>query len=148
MKIGIFGSRTLNSQENYQFIESEILKAVDNNETNYLLIPGDIKGACNLALRVAKKFLIPATLYFYGHFPSRWAMLKSINKRTSLMVANSDCFLIFHDGKSKGTLWDLKRVKQKKKPYQMFILPKAEEEWGIDIDIDIDIPDIDIEVLL
>ena len=143
MKIGIFGSRSLRSKKNYKFIEKKIKEFCERNKVDFILLPGDIKGVCSSALKIASKIMIPTTLYFYDKSSSgKWNMINSIKERTLEIIDKADYFLIFHDGESKGTLWDLERVIRARKHYKYFKVKKEEdlenmfniEEYMLDFD--------------
>ena len=133
MKLCIFGSRTLTGNMELKFIEEKIREFNQKNKIDYILIPGSIDGACRLAFRVAEKLCIPITLYFYnkGDTDSRWRMIDSIRNRTRQIIKEADFFLIFHDGESKGTLWDLKAIKKAKKGFDYFKVDKPKKEDAI-----------------
>ena len=141
MKLGIFGSRSLTGKESYDFIEKEIKEFHAENKIDFILLPGDIKGATDSALKISKRLLIPVTLYFYDKQVSagKWKMIKSIKERTSALIKEADFFLLFHDGKSKGTLWDLKQIEKAKKQYRFFVVEEVNE---FDLTIDDDWVDI------
>ncbi len=127
MKLTIFGSRSLQGEESHKFIEKEIRKFMQKNKIEYLILPGGIKGVCSLALKIAEKLVIPVKLYFYKHV-SKWSLIDSIRKRTKQMVEEGDYFLIFHNGVSKGTLWDLEKVKKAGKRYKYFVIKEKDIE--------------------
>jgi len=119
--------------QDLEFIEEKIKEFNHKNKIDYILIPGGIEGACNLAFKIAEKLCIPVTCYFYQKedTDSKWRMINSIKKRTLQIIKEADFFLIFHDGKSKGTLWDLRAINKQRKQYKYF---KLEEEDIFDID--------------
>jgi len=125
MKLVIFGSRSLQGGESYKFIEKEVRKF---KKIEYLILPGGIKGVCDLSLKIAEKLVIPVKLYFYGEHTGKWFVVDSIRRRTKQMVEEGDYFLIFHDGISKGTLWDLEKVKKAEKRYKYFIIKEKDIE--------------------
>ncbi|MCX6224211.1 MAG: hypothetical protein NTV01_05595 [Bacteroidia bacterium] len=135
MKLCVFGSRTLIGQKDSEFIEEKIKEFHQINKIDYILIPGSIDGACRLAFKVAEKLCIPVTLYFYNKrdTDSRWRMIDSIKSRTRQIIKEADFFLVFHDGESKGTLWDLKQIKKVNKGFEYFLLDKTRES-AIDFD--------------
>ena len=146
MKIGIFGSRSLRSKKNYKFIEKKIKEFCERNKVDFILLPGDIKGVCSSALKIASKIMIPTTLYFYDKSSSgKWNMINSIKERTLEIIDKADYFLIFHDGESKGTLWDLERVIRARKHYKYFKVKKEEDLEDI-LNVK-DMLDLDKEIL-
>ncbi len=136
MKLVIFGSRSLQGENVYKFIEEKIKEVIKTNEIEYLITPGGIEGACKLSLEVAKKLLIPVKLYFYrgdtDTYKGKWGLIDDIRKRTKCMIKEGDYFLLFHDGVSKGTLWDLEKVKKAGKKYEYFIVKddKSVDDWA------------------
>lgn len=122
MILGIFGSRSLKSDKSYNFIKSKIEEFVKKEKIEYIVLPGGIKGACESALKILSSQLIPVKLFFYSHEASKWGRIDSIRKRTKDVVNEGDYFLCFHDGISKGTLWDIELLKKKNKKYKYYII--------------------------
>ena len=129
MKVAIFGSRTLTREADSEFIEKEIKAFLETNKVDYFLIPGGIEGVCDQALKIVSKMIIPVILYFYDRsIASKWGRIRSITERTKKIITEADYFLFFHDGESKGTIWDLKQVKKAKKLYSFFEIQRDEED--------------------
>jgi len=143
IKLGVFGSRTLNDRKSTEFIEYQIKEFMASHKISHLIVPGDIKGACEVAIDVARETQVPIMLFFYnkGTSKGRWKMINSIQKRTKHIVDTADFFLVFHDGKSKGTMWDLKQIIKAGKPYK-YIKVKVKKQDEMDI-VDIDVIDIE-----
>lgn len=68
---------------------------------------------------------------FYKKGEGRVSFLLSIAARTKRMIAAADDFLVFHDGRSSGTLWDIEQIKKAGKNYSYF-----KKDSLIDVDID------------
>lgn len=134
MKLGIFGSRNLKRRKDCFLIKNEILKFQENNPIDFIVTAGEIEGACKHAREIGKELKIPLILYFYdmGKF-HKGAFLK----RTQQIIDQADCFLLFHDGESKGTKNELEMLKKQNKRYEYFLLElNIEDELFLDIDFD------------
>lgn len=118
MILAVFGSRSLNSEKVLGIIEKEIITLSENNTIDYIAIPGGIQGACELASEITEKLRITTKLFYYRKNEGNVNALSSINDRTDKIVQEADFFLAFHDGVSKGTMNDLKKVKKAGKPYK------------------------------
>ena len=122
MKLVIFGSRSLRSERSYNFIKEKIEEFIDKEDVECIILPGGIKGVCQSALKIMSNSLIPVKLFFYSKEASKWGRIDSIRKRTKTIVNEGDYFLCFHDGKSKGTLWDIEVIKKNHKKYKYFVI--------------------------
>ena len=148
IKLGIFGSRTLTDKQSIEIIKRNIKEFIASHKVSCLIIPGDIKGACAVAIDVARETLIPVMLFFYKKGTiegGRWEMIRSIKERKHKIINKSDFFLIFHDGISKGTKWDMKQIIKAGKQYEYIKVEKKDE---INRDIDEDINIINIEDII
>jgi len=124
MKLAIFGSRTLEDKQSKQIIRTAILEFLNSYDIEYLLAPGGLRGACSVAEEIAKETGIPIKLFYYLKDKGHLGAISSIEKRTKKIVEEADYFLCFHDGISKGTLWDIKQIIKQGKQYQYFRIEK------------------------
>ncbi len=118
MILAIFGSRSLemDKEEVGQIIEKKIKEIQQNEKIEYICIPW-VTGACMAGFQVAEKLQIPAKVFFYQSGVGWFQALKNIKKRSQEIVNEADYFIIIHDGKSTGTINDLKMIKKAQKKY-------------------------------
>lgn len=135
-RVMICGSRTFND---YHKLKNEVLRALmeRNISVRYfdiIIVSGEANGADKLG----EKFALENG-YKIERYPALWSDLTKepckvkINKygkpynclaglnRNKDMVAVSDLVIMFHDGKSKGTLDDLNLCKKYNKDYEYIL---------------------------
>lgn len=128
MKLAIFGSRTLFSDFAKHEIEKEINLLYDKIE--YIITAAEPDGICKLAQEIAKEKCIPIKLYYADN--KKYAAGK-YEKRSEFVISECDLILFYHDGKSKGTLNEIKVAEKLKKESKYFVLPVVEGlfDWTI-----------------
>jgi len=129
MKVVIFGSRTFESEEAKKQIDRILSKFIEENidRIEYIICPS-IRGACAIGREIALAKQIRVMEYPYEKGKGRYEALRSIVIRSKAIVDQGDYFLLFHDGKSKGTMHDLDMIKKAKKPYEYYHIEINEEE--------------------
>lgn len=137
MILAIFGSRSIDSEKAKDIIEREIISLSKNNTIDYIAVPGGIQGACKLATEIAEKMRITTKVFYYRKSEGNVKALTSIDERTNKIVQEADFFLAFHDGISKGTMKDIKKVKKAGKPYKYILINQNDFDVRIQIDTDI-----------
>jgi hypothetical protein len=131
MNLGILGSRNLVGIKIYEFIKAEIIK----KNPDLIVTSGEIKGVCEYARMIAQELKIPLLTYFYDFHKYNKGCFE---KRSEQIIKNSEQILVFHDGKSKGTINEIKLLKKLNRKYEYFLIKKEhslgfqEEEINID----------------
>ncbi len=140
MKLGIFGSRSLTELEDYNRIKEKILKRIDDIE--FLIVPAEIKGACEQARLIAKELKI-SILLVYPNFDKYSS--GAYEKRSKMIVELGDYFLAFHDGQSVGTLNDLRLVRRARKKFEYILLRESKRNPKELLEnLDLELENIDI----
>ncbi|NOZ67992.1 MAG: hypothetical protein GXP46_01785 [Deferribacteres bacterium] len=117
MKVVIFGSRTLISQKYKENIKKEI-EALGIERIKELRTSGGIKGICHLAIEAARDLYLPIKLYW----PNPKYRQGMFHRRSVQILTGADFCLLFHDGKSKGTLNELNLAKKMGIPFKYFFM--------------------------
>ena len=133
-RLGVFGSRSLSDER----VEIYILEALRSGNYSMVVTCQEPRGVSEVAQRVCKKYGYPLELHFLNMRYLRGAF----EQRSKEIVKVSDCFLIIHDGTSKGTSNEKKLVEKSGKPYMYEILEPSpfdksvgfniDQEWGSD----------------
>lgn len=123
MKLGIFGSRSLNKQNVYKFIRDKIIELQKNNDIEFIVTAGEIKGACKFARDICQELKITLKVYFYDYQKFNKG---AFERRSKEIIKEGDYFLIFHDGQSKGTRNELVLLKKENKKYVYYRLNKLD----------------------
>lgn len=137
MNLGIFGSRIVNRYDDYKRIREEILKI---NDIDLIVTAGEISGACEHAREIARELKIPLLLIFYDINKFHKG---AFEKRSKQIVETGDFFLIFHEGKSKGTLHDLDIVKKSGKEFKYILMENCVKAKNVDL-LDVEFKDLDL----
>ena len=121
MKLGVFGSRSIN--DNRVKIE---LASFLNEHADYdtIITTEEPKGVCELAQIYAKENAIPLELHFLNI--KKYAR-GAFEHRSDEVIKAADFILLIHDGESQGTKNELARVKKFAKPYKYIKLDKTSE---------------------
>lgn len=123
MKLGIFGSRSLNKKNVYKFIKDKIIELQKNNDIEFIVTAGEIKGTCKFARDICQELKIPLIVYFYDY---QKYFKGAFEKRSRQIMNESNYFLIFHDGKSKGTMNEMKLLDKENRRYKYYRLNKLD----------------------
>ena len=135
-RVMICGSRTFND---YAMLSKHVLMALgERNITfedyNVIIISGKAKGADELGERFAREYDLGVEEYpakwndltvepckiKYNKWGKPYNCLAGINRNTD-MINVSDLIIMFHDGKSNGTLDDLNKCKKMDKDYEYIL---------------------------
>lgn len=127
--LAIVGSRTLNSKKHFKFMKNYIDNLIMYSKLYPYEIIKIISGGCpeggdRFAKKYARYLDVPIFNYFadwnkYGN--SAGAV------RNKEIVKNSDKFVVFWDGSSKGTKITIDMIRKAKKKMNLILLPKEEE---------------------
>lgn len=116
MKLAIVGSRTFAKNVQAKLLAQDIIRNLIRSG-KYELVSGGARGPDTWAEEVAEQFNVPITVYK----PNWQKYGKSAGyRRNELIIADASLTLIFWDGKSKGTLNDIKICRRDKKDYRLF----------------------------
>lgn len=122
-KVAIFGSREIDNQM-VQKILSELM-----TKENWYITSGNIKGAAEVARKVAEDKGIKITLYNYESGLGFYLALKDIAVKNRKMVSECDEALVFWNGESKGTQREIKMLERVQKPYKLFKCNKQGDDF-------------------
>ena len=113
MNVGIVGSRSFT---NYKKFEQVLDKYFENKNVN-MIVSGGARGVDSMAARYAKEHKISLTEYLpeWDRYGKRAGFL-----RNTTIVENSDLVIAFWDGRSRGTLDDIKKARKYNKKLQIF----------------------------
>jgi predicted Rossmann fold nucleotide-binding protein DprA/Smf involved in DNA uptake len=116
VRLAIVGSRSITD---YDLIESKIIDILLKYNLNPIsIVSGGAKGIDTIAHKFALKYNIPIQV-----FKPDWQLGKHAGfLRNQTIVDNCDQAVIFWDGKSKGTLDTLKKLRKSEKPYYFNII--------------------------
>ena len=126
MKLGVFGSRTL-KDDRVKFL---ILDELDKIGADTIVTTQEPLGVCTIAQNVAKEQHLILELHFLD-FKYRTG---AYEHRSDNVIKSADKILLIHDGESKGTTNELKRVKHFKKPYRYEIISKTDNNLQRNVD--------------
>ena len=135
-RIMICGSRTFN---NYTLLAEKVTEAIvkrniHRNTHNIIIVSGKAKGADILGEKFAQQYQLEIEEYpakwndltitpckiKYNMYGKPYNCLAGLNRNTDMINA-SDLIIMFHDGKSKGTLDDLNKCKKLNKDYEYIL---------------------------
>lgn len=124
MKLGVFGSRSLHDER----VKMLILDEIDKCGADTIVTTQEPLGVCTVAQNVAKFEHYILELHFLN-FRYRSG---AYEHRTDAVIASADRLLLIHDGHSRGTANELKRVKKSGKPYRYEVLDVDRDQRGMD----------------
>ncbi len=121
MKLGVFGSRTISDSR----VKMEIAEFFQSHpDYDTIVTTQEPKGVCQLAQIYAKENSLVLELHFLNI--KKYAR-GAFEHRSDNVIKSADHILLIHDGESKGTLNELERTKNFKKPYRYITLEKTTE---------------------
>lgn len=129
-KLSIHGSRSL-SDERVKII---IMEEIKKHEPTTLVTYAEPGGVCEIARDLCKEIALPLKLHFLNFRYLRGAF----EHRSKDAIADSDHCIFIHDGKSKGTLNEMKLAKKMRIPFDHHELPPAEHDKSVGFDIEVD----------
>jgi len=121
--VAIFGSRSISTFKGEDKIKDILNDFLTKNEVEYFIVP-NITGACE----IAKNYLLDERRQCVKLFPykkeknSYWEAISGIKKRTKQICNEAEYFLVFHDGQSNGTKWDIKQIEKLNKKYEYHLI--------------------------
>jgi hypothetical protein len=113
-KVGIFGSRSLKDER----VKTIILEKIKEVNATLILTCQEPQGVSEVAQRVCKEYGFPLQL----HFLNMQYLRGAFEQRSKEIVAESDYFIIIHDGESKGTRNEKVLVEKTGKPFHYEVL--------------------------
>ena len=129
-KIGIFGSRSLRDER----VKTIILEKIKELNATKILTCQEPQGVSEVAQRVCKDYGYPLQL----HFLNMQYLRGAFEQRSKEIIAESDYFIIIHDGESKGTANEKKLVEKSKKPFHYEVLKVSNYTRSVGFDVNID----------
>jgi len=108
-QVGIFGSRSLKDER----VKTIIIEKIKEVNATKILTCQEPQGVSEVAQRVCKDYGYPLQL----HFLNMQYLRGSFEQRSKEIIAESDYFIIIHDGESKGTRNEKILVEKSGKPY-------------------------------
>lgn len=127
-KLGIFGSRYLRDER----VKIIILEELDACGADTIVTTQEPLGVCTVAQNIAKTEHYILELHFLNfHYRAG-----AFEHRSDAVIAASDRILLIHDGVSKGTANELKRVELAGKQYKYVTLRPEPDIKPIDYKLD------------
>jgi hypothetical protein len=126
-KVGIFGSRSLKDER----VKTIILKKIKELNATKILTCQEPQGVSEVAQRICKDYGYPLQL----HFLNMQYLRGAFEQRSKEIVADSDYFIIIHDGKSKGTANEKTLVEKSGKPFHYEILESTMYDRSVGFNI-------------
>tara|TARA_Y100000310_G_C20140579_1_gene560080 strand:+ start:58 stop:540 length:483 start_codon:yes stop_codon:yes gene_type:complete len=137
-KIGVFGSRALKDER----VETIILEKIKELNATKIITCQEPQGVSEVAQRICKSYGFPLQL----HFLNMQYLRGAFEQRSKEIIAESDYFIIIHDGESKGTANEKKLVEKSGKPFYYEIIEPTiydrsvgfniKEDWDFEKNID------------
>lgn len=119
MKLGIFGSRTLKDNR----VKALIYDELEKTGADTIVTTQEPLGVCTIAQQVAKEKSLVLELHFLNFQKYCGG---AYEHRSDDVIKSADKILLIHDGESKGTSNELKRVLKFKKDYRYEVLEKTD----------------------
>ena len=139
LNVGVFGSRTLKDER----VKTILLEKIKELNATKILTCQEPQGVSEAAQRVCKDYGYPLQL----HFLNMQYLRGAFEQRSKEIIADSDYFIIIHDGISKGTANEKKLVEKTGKPFHYEVLEPTEydrsvgfnvkDDWDFAVDKDI-----------
>ena len=125
--VGVFGSRTLKDER----IKTIILEKIKELNVTKIVTCQEPQGVSEVAQRISKDYGYPLQL----HFLNMQYLRGAFEQRSKEIIAESDCFIILHDGKSKGTANEKKLVEKSGKPFHYEIIEPTKYDRSVGFNI-------------
>ena len=125
--MGVFGSRSIGDER----VETIILEKIKEWNITHISTCQEPQGVSETAQKVCKDYGYPLQV----HFLNMQYLRGAFEQRSKEMIAESDCFLVIHDGESKGTANELKLVKKCGKLYHYIVVEPSEYDRSVGFNI-------------
>ena len=135
--LGFHGSRGL-SDERVKII---ILEEIDKHKPSTIVTHAEPEGVCGLVREICKDRGIPLKLCFLNFKYKRGAF----ERRSKAVLESADHSIFIHNGKSKGTLNEIKLAKKMGLPMTGYKLAPAEFEQSVGFPIEVNWDEFDFE---
>ena len=113
-RVGVFGSRSLKDER----VKTIILEQIKEVNATKILTCQEPQGVSEVAQRVCKDYGYPLQL----HFLNMQYLRGAFEQRSKEIIAESEYFIIIHDGESKGTRNEKILVEKSGKPFHYEVL--------------------------
>ena len=134
--LAFHGSRTLKDER----VKIIILEEIKKHSPTTIVTHAEPGGVCEVARNICKEMAIPLKVHFLNFRYLRGAF----EHRSKDVLNDSDYSVFIHDGKSKGTLNEMKLAKKYNHPHTYFQLEPAQHDVSVGFDIDIDWDELDL----
>lgn len=128
--LSIHGSRTLTDER----VKIIILEEIKKHNPTTIVTHAEPGGVCEVARELCREKAIPLKLHFLNFKFLRGAF----EHRSKDVIRDSDHSVFIHDGKSKGTMNELKVAKKMGVPHTYYELEPAEYDKSVGFEIEID----------
>jgi len=125
--VAVFGSRSLIDER----VETIILEQMKEVGGTKIVTCQEPQGVSEVAQRISKRYAFPLQL----HFLNMQYLRGAFEQRSKEIIAESDFFIVIHDGESKGTENKLKLVKKSGKPYHYEVLESSKYDRSVGFNI-------------
>lgn len=127
VKVGVFGSRTLKDER----VLTILLEQFKELGATLIITCQEPQGVSEVAQKICKTYGYPLQL----HFLNMQYLRGAFEQRSKEIIAEADCFVIIHDGVSKGTNNERLLVEKSGKPfyYEMVEPTKYDRSVGFNI---------------
>ena len=126
-KMAVFGSRSLRDER----VKILLLEWIEKYKPSHIVTCQEPEGVSEVAQKVAKEMAIPLILHFLNFRYLRGAFAR----RSQFIIAESDFFVIVHDGESKGTENEFKQAQKSGKPFIYVRLKKTKYKRSVGFNI-------------
>lgn len=130
LRLSIHGSRTLTDER----VKIIILEEIKKHNPTTIVTHAEPGGVCEVARELCREKAIPLKLHFLNFKFLRGAF----EHRSKDVIRDSDHSVFIHDGKSKGTMNELKVAKKMGVPHTYYELEPAEYDKSVGFEIERD----------